>query len=302
MQMVRLSLTKRQNSAGSEMTKKEDLDEKIRRIREENKKREQRFKEVEQDKKLSMKSICIDDTQPLKTMKGVQSSRTNRKTKGRGQRLVEMSNQPLKAEQFKTRTENRWGFCKPEITLINNCRSSIRKKIKTKDIKQSAKLSEAKNDDSSKVENISNSFQENQCNEIPQENKIVLEEQNQSDPSIKDINNVKLQDIEQKITEDNSESHKEQNNTTETDLIMDNGEKQENRSDSNTSPAQLGAEDSTKKNNKPPLKVEIKKTVSSSSFEETMTMFSPLDLPQNWGDIDFSDDDLPEPSIWNNYN
>lgn len=101
------------------MTQNEiNLDEKIRRIREENKAREKRFKEIQADKIQALgSSLCIKDVgcfekercseneQGIKRqMKGVSVASESRKmAKGRGQRLLEMSKETLKAKDFESK-------------------------------------------------------------------------------------------------------------------------------------------------------------------------------------------------------
>ena len=81
-----------------------DLDEKIRRIKEANKATEKRFKEVEDDKQqASRDSISDEKNKQEKAMKGVIAIGGRKMTKGRGQRLLEMSKEPLKAKEFELR-------------------------------------------------------------------------------------------------------------------------------------------------------------------------------------------------------
>ena len=328
MQMVQLRNIKRQSPAGrSRAVENVDLDEKIRRIREANRERERRFEEIEQDKKLaldpalmkkeyeqdrtkeSLRSNIHTDVKSneLKTMKGVQPTAT-KTAKGRGQKLRELSNHPLKAERFKSRTkdqnESLEEYLPEKVTLKNNCRSSIRERIKTKNKDCIATVPMVKNEntqesDVSKVDDKLNCTPQGQQNEIP-EDEILLHENKNSSQTTQESNDTQQSDDIKEETK--TESHREgnvspckknQQNSTETDQFLDNTEQETSASN-----RQLAKEPTTQKN-KPKIRVSLKKTASSSSFDESMAMLSPLDLPQNWGDLDFSDDELPPPvSIW----
>ena len=336
MQMVRQHITRRQTPAGAEPADSIDLDEKIRRIQEKNKEREQRFREIEQDKKLAMglpleiKTSCkkdIKDELPknklhknaiskpqqsdrnTRNMKGVHGN--NKKTaKGRGEKLLEMSHHPLKAESFESRTKNRSAnFCQilPEtIKLKNNCRSRICEKIKTKSDK--GRATKTVHDHVKKVEENSNFVPKDRCNEVSKE--VLPEQSKESDHITKD---AKLEDIQEethiKSLNDNPKETLEscesnQQTDTHTDLsdnLEENKEQQNEKiTDTATSETQFGTKSKMQKSDKPKITVKLKKTASSSSFDESMAMLSPLDLPQNWGDLDFSDDELPPVSLWKN--
>ena len=103
MEMVKSHIQKRrpEREPGN---KNMDLDEKIRRIKEANKAREKRFKEIEDDKlQASRDGISDEKTKQEKAMKGVIAVGGKKMTKGRGQRLLEMSKEPLKAKEFELR-------------------------------------------------------------------------------------------------------------------------------------------------------------------------------------------------------
>jgi hypothetical protein len=273
---------KRHNTVGAKS--EESVEERIRRIREDNKKREQRFQEIQEDKKMALEKEKLlhtnhrdNKTKPCKntTMKGVQSANIKR-AKGRGQMLKELSNNPLKAERFKSKLESQIDNCKHPNSQIfrleNNCRSSIREKINSKnrvcsDTQPLLKHEEMQENDISKLITVL----DDQQNEIPEgEKETTCCETNQQ--------------------------------TNETDEVLKNVEQQEIVSELknlNTLNKQLDKEPSTtKKKEKPKITVTLKKTASSSSFDESMAMLSPLDVPQNWGDVDFSDEELPPVSIW----
>ena len=273
---------KRHNTVGAKS--EESVEERIRRIREDNKKREQRFQEIQEDKKMALEKEKLlhtnhrdNKTKQCKnaTMKGVQSANIKR-AKGRGQMLKELSNNPLKAERFKSKLESQMDNCKHPNSQIfkleNNCRSSIREKINSKnrvcsDTQPLLKHEEIQENDISKLITVL----DDQQNEIPEGEKETTRcEKNQQ--------------------------------TNETDEVLEKVEQQEIVSELknlNTLNKQLDEEPSTtKKKEKPKITVTLKKTASSSSFDESMAMLSPLDVPQNWGDVDFSDEELPPMSIW----
>ncbi|CAB4020855.1 Hypothetical predicted protein [Paramuricea clavata] len=329
MQMVHLrNIIRQQSPAGTRRVENVDLDERIRRIREANRERERRFEEIEQDKKLasdpalmenkyeqdkmkeSLKSNVQTDVKSnqLKTMKGIQPTATKKIAKGRGQKLRELSNHPLKAERFKSRTkdqnESLEEYLPEKVTLINNCRSSIRERIKTKNKDCTATVPMVENEntqesDVSKVDDKLDCTPQGQQNEIP-EDEILLHENKNSSQTTQESNDTQQSDDMKEETkavshrENVSPCEKNQQNSTETDQFLDNTEQETSASN-----RQLAEEPTTQKN-KPKIRVTLKKTASSSSFDESMAMLSPLDLPQNWGDIDFSDDELPPVSIWKN--
>ena len=294
MQMKRLN-KKQHNAAGAESTETVDLDEKIRRIREDNKKREQRFQEIEEDKKMaSRKGQSFDKkhtdnkSQPSKnfTMKGVVQSANVKKGKGRGQRLVEMINSPLKAEHFKSMVEGKTDICEEHLNLQrfklkNNCRSDIRKKIKSRNTVCSDKESVVKHE-------------EIQESDISRKLVCILESQQNEIP------NEKTESVQ--LSEDVCPTSQED---SETDKTLDNVEQQETVTKvkkANILNKQQDKDPSVtpEKKDKPKVKVTLKKTASTSSFDESMAMLSPLDVPSNWGDVDFSDEELPPVSIWKN--
>ena len=338
MQVVRQHITPRRKTAGVKPADNIDLDEKIRRIREKNKEREQRFEEIEQDKMLAMsiplvnKKSCKKDmknestksklhsnapTKPqqneksIRSMKGVHNN-VKRTAKGRGQLLLEMSKRPAsKAEHFESRTKNQSeNFChiQPEtIKLKNNCRSRICEKIKTKGDAVRPIKNETPDDDVPKVEENLNFILKDQHTEV---SKALLQQNKESDQITKDID-IKLEDIQEesqvKSLNENQEKKLEacENNQqayTHTDLSDNLKEcKEVNEiTDIVTTEAPLETKSRTQKYDKPKITVSLKKTASSSSFDESMAMLSPLDLPQNWGDLDFSDDELEPVSLWKN--
>ena len=333
MQMVRQHITSHRKTAGAKPADNIDLDEKIRRIREKNKEREQRFEEIEQDKMLAMsiplvnKKSCKKDmknestkstplnvtTKPqqneksIRSMKGVHDN-VKRTAKGRGQMLLEMSkHSALKAEHFESRTKNQSeNFChiQPEtIKLKNNCRSRICEKIKTKGEIKPIK-NNTPDDDVPKVEENIDFILKDQHTEVSKE----ANEEN--DLITKDID-IKLEDIQEetlvKSLNENQEEKLEacENNKqhdTHTDLsdnLKECKEQVNEIKDTVTTEAQLETKSRTQKCDKPKITVNLK-TTSSSSFDESMAMLSPLDLPQNWGDLDFSDEELEPVSLWKN--
>ena len=294
MQMKGLN-KKRHNAAGAESAETVDLDEKIRRIREDNKKREQRFQEIEEDKKMASKKEKSFDkkyrdnkTQPSKnfTMKGVVQSANIKKAKGRGQRLVEMSNNPLKAERFKSMVEGKMDICEehlnlPTFKLKNNCRSDIRKKIKSRSTVCSDRESVVKHVEiqESDISRKLVCIPENQQNEI-------RSEETESVQLSEDVCQTSQEDNETDETADNVEQE------TATEMKKCNILNKQQDEDPSVTP---------QKKDKPKIKVTLKKTASSSSFDESMAMLSPLDVPSNWGDVDFSDEELPPVSVpWKN--
>ena len=340
MQVVRQHITPRRKTAGVKPADNIDLDEKIRRIREKNKEREQRFEEIEQDKMLAMsiplvnKKSCKKDmknestksklhsnatTKPqqneksIRSMKGVHNN-VKRTAKGRGQMLLEMSkHSALKAEHFESRTKNQSeNFChiQPEtIKLKNNCRSRICEKIKTKGDAVRPIKNETPDDDVPKVEENLNLIPKDQHTEVPKE--ALLQQNKENDLITKDID-IKLEDIQEetpvKSLNENQEEKLEacENNKqrdTHTDL-SDNLKKCKEQvneiKDTVTTEALLETKSRTQKCDKPKITVNLRKTASSSSFDESMAMLSPLDLPQNWGDLDFSDNELEPVSLWKN--
>ena len=291
MQMKRLNV-KQHNAVGAKSTETVDLDEKIRRIREDNKKREQRFQEIEEDKKMASRKENLSDkkhtdmkNQPSKnfTMKGVVKSANIKKAKGRGQRLVEMSNNPLKAERFKSMVENEMDISKEHLNLQtfklkNNCRSDIRERIKSRNTvcsdRETAVKHEIQEGDVSKKLIC---IPERQQKEDTHEDENYEEENGPPcQTNQKENETDKTLDVEQEILTE----------VGETDTMN----KQQDKSPSFT----------TKNKDKPKIKVTLKKTASSSSFDESMAMLSPLDVPSNWGDVDFSDEELTPVSIWKN--
>ena len=54
------------------------------------------------------------------------------------------------------------------------------------------------------------------------------------------------------------------------------------------------------KNTKPKITVDtkLKKTLSNSSFDDSMSMLSPLDVPKDWGDCDFDESLSEVPSAY----
>ena len=308
MQMVRLNIKRHNTTAVQPVGKNEDLDEKIRRIRERNKKRQERFQEIEQDKMLALDpglmkkdkngrkkesskdSIHTDTkTQPCKnvTMKGLQPA--TKMAKGRAQRLKEMSNNPLKAEHFKSRTKDQMEFLEEplqaKLRLKNNCRSSIRERIKNKECLPSEQIYVSEADDNF------NCISEGQQNNIPKD-EILLPENKESSRTTQEPNDTKLLHDIQEETQQNNETNQVLENVEQPKTVTEIKE-------TNTTNQPLGKEPSTQKN-KPKITVTLKKTGSSSSFDESMAMLSPLDLPQNWGDLDFSDEELPPISSWKN--
>ena len=337
--MVRQHITSRRKTAGVKPADNIDLDEKIRRIREKNKEREQRFQEIEQDKMLAMnvplvkKKSCkkdMKDESPksklhsnasakpqqneksIRSMKGIHGN-IKKTAKGRGQMLLEMSkNSALKAEHFESRTKNQSeNFChiQPEtIKLKNNCRSRICEKIKTKGDAGRPTTNETPDDDVPKVQENLNFTPKDQHTEVSKE--ALLQQNKESNQITKDID-IKLEDIQEetqvKSLNENQEEKLEacENNKqayTHRDLSDNLKEcKEVNEiTDIVTTEAPLETKSRTQKCDKPKITVSLKKTASSSSFDESMAMLSPLDLPQNWGDLDFCDDELEPVSLWKN--
>ncbi|XP_046839490.1 uncharacterized protein LOC124433756 isoform X2 [Xenia sp. Carnegie-2017] len=116
-----------------------DLDEKIRRIKEKNKERERRFKEIQKDKEMAEKVDLSNDmserTMPLECKKQMHSQGLNENIKpgkGRGKMLLEISNRPSKAERFRTKQPNTEVISTERLKLKNKCRSVIREKVKSK--------------------------------------------------------------------------------------------------------------------------------------------------------------------------
>ncbi|XP_028398417.1 uncharacterized protein LOC114522016 [Dendronephthya gigantea] len=338
MQMVRqrLNIIKRDSPAVTKPVKDGDLDEKIRRIREENKKREERFHEIEQDKKLALNAASekksdktspkvkssegnIDTNQNRTMMDGVQLGYHKKTTKGRGQRLLEMSHQPSKAKFFESRyhSDHLIEHLPGQISLKSKCRTSIRERIKTiskqsvttkpdVSLNKEMEISNAHTECGNNVDCTGN----DQCQEATKGNKELLQH-TKGDPSTNEEKSLEYMldevDIQEATKEQNQGESTEgnivpthtTNPETDKDILNDVQEQDTiNKTDTSQTQSQAETSNSTPKNEKPKITVKLKKTVSNSSFDESMSLLSPLDLPKNWGDLDFSDDDLLPVSIW----
>ena len=289
MQMVRLNVIKRNSPAGSKPV--ESLDERIRRIREENKKREQRHLEIEQDKKLASNSVKgrIGDTinkdfkrERVNMTKGVQQANSRITTKGRGQMLLEMSNRTLKAESFRTRM-NHITQCVPEnITLKNKSRSAIRERIKMRNEELAATVPVVGNNDIV----VDTTCTQDTFHPTPVDQNTEIS----TGEIFKQENDITSEVVALEVNDEKSDTEKHERDVESSTDVINQAQNLE---------MDVSQEESKQKNEKPQITVKLKKTDSSSSFDEAMAMLSPLDLPQNWGDID-SDEDTPGPSIWKN--
>lgn len=312
MQMVRLNVNKQNKSCEKKPAENVSLDEKIRRIQERNRERERRFQEVEQDKKLALDASlihvksyecnskdrkqcsmeCCIQTHMTKqcnttAMGGVLQPDVKKVMKGRGQRLLEMSNEPSKAEHFKSRNAEEYMH---DITLSCKCRTIIREKIRRKNSRQRTAITASMvrnenilgNDDHISMTEGQNpeSMAKDQQKEYPTNDITLLPES--SDMQLSDnIPEQNKMDATRNHVFNNLEQSKRVLNLPDTCSATE------------MKPA-------LQKSNKPKIAVNLKKTMSSSSFEESMAMLSPLDCPINWGDIDSDDEKTPTISIWMN--
>lgn len=241
-----------------------DLDEKIRRIKEKNKERERRFKEIQKDKEMAEKVDLSNDvserTMPLECKKQMHSQGLNENIKpgkGRGKMLLEISNRPSKAERFRTKQPNTVVTPSERLKLTNKCRSVIREKVKSKRRQTETKVEAATE------KHQHGKFDENiLCN-------------NNSNEKVSEMVKEALVKIDEKITKEGTSSSLKNDKEQSFSVKQNECHKNPDRPS-----------------------VSIKKTVSSSSLEESMAMLSPLDLPQNWGDIEFSDEEPPKVTIW----